>query len=235
MIRIILSGYSGKMGQSIIGVAAHQKDVRIVAGITRKDIVASPLPLFKSLETCTLEADVLLDFTNPENFLSVIKFSKEKKMPLVIGTTGLDTTQLEVLNNLSKVTQVLHSANMSIGFNIFLDTVQLAAKYLHKEYDIEIIEKHHSTKIDAPSGSALLIKNAIKKVTDSSNEISIHSIRAGNIVGQHDVIMVGEDECIEIMHTANSKDIFSRGTLQAARFLVKQNIGMYTINDIMKV
>ena len=249
MRRVILSGYSGKMGKAIFNLTEQQFDIKVVAGISKIAGSDATIPLYNYALECNIEADVIVDFSTPEALEGVINLAREKTLPLVVGTTGLSFSQLKALEQLSEQVPVFQSANMSIGFNVLIDLVKQAAKALEERYDIEIIEKHHNTKIDAPSGSALMIADAINDVLSekknymferhsvraqrSNKEIGIHTVRGGNIVCEHTVLFAGQDECLEILHRSQSKDIFACGALQATRFVTRCEPGLYKMQDLI--
>ncbi len=214
MVRILLSGCNGKMGQVITNLARDREDVRIVAGYDIHDNIKNDYPVFTQLENFNIPVDVIIDFSHPSALQTVLNFALAKKIPLIVATTGLSDEQAAKLKEASKVIPVLHSANMSLGVNLLIDLVQKAAKVLYSNFDIEIIERHHNQKIDAPSGTALALADAINqavpekyryvydrhsnRVKRSKDEIGIHSVRGGTIAGDHTVIFAGNDEIIEL-------------------------------------
>ena len=249
MIRVVLNGWSGKMGQSVWKFAESQEDIEVVAGVAEDEVNGNTFPVFKNADECNVEADVIIDFSRPEALEPIIKLAERKNIPLVVCTTGLEDKHFEMLNELSKKVPVFQESNVSVDFNALLDLVQLGTKLLGDTCDIEIIEKHHNTKIDAPSGSAYMIAEAINDVLDerkeyvydrhatkgmrSNKEIGIHAIRGGNIVCEHNIMFIGHDERIEINHLTQSKNIFANGSFQATRFLIKQKPGMYHMKDVL--
>jgi 4-hydroxy-tetrahydrodipicolinate reductase len=250
LINILLSGCNGKMGQVITRMAEQYSDIRIVAGYDISDRGNNTYPVFTDLNKCGLRPDVIIDFSNPAALEELIGYSVNNGIPAVIATTGLSQAQIKLLEKASRSIPVFFSANMSLGVNLLIDLVKKAARLLEQNYDIEIIEKHHNQKIDAPSGTALAIADSINSVLSqkqeyvydrhsrrkkrSKTEIGIHAIRGGTIVGEHSVIFAGNDEIIEIKHTAMSKEIFGTGALRAARFLYGKAPGMYDMNDLIK-
>lgn len=251
MVRILLSGCNGKMGQVITNLARDREDVRIVAGYDIHDNIKNDYPVFTQLENFNIPVDVIIDFSHPSALQTVLNFALAKKIPLIVATTGLSDEQAAKLKEASKVIPVLHSANMSLGVNLLIDLVQKAAKVLYSNFDIEIIERHHNQKIDAPSGTALALADAINqavpekyryvydrhsnRVKRSKDEIGIHSVRGGTIAGDHTVIFAGNDEIIELRHVANSRDIFGVGALKAAVFIHDKNPGFYTMKDLLNI
>lgn len=249
MIRVLMSGCNGKMGQVITRLADQYEDIKIVAGYDINDTIRNHYPVFKNLKDCSVEIDVIIDFSSPDALDSILKFSTSRKIPLVMATTGLSQVQKQSLETASKQIPIFFSANMSLGVNLLIDLVKKAAKILEGNFDIEIVEKHHNQKIDAPSGTALAIADAINSVLEqkqeyiydrhsrrkkrSKNEIGIHAVRGGTIVGDHSVIFAGNDEIIEVNHTAMSKDIFGTGALRAARFLYNKKPALYNMADLI--
>lgn len=249
MIKILLSGCNGKMGQVVTRLASKTGKVKIVAGYDINDSIKNTYPVYKSLDKVDMDVDVIVDFSNPEALESILSFALRKKVPIVMATTGLSQAQTKALASASEQIPVFVSANMSLGVNLMIDLVKRAVKTLEGNFDIEIIEKHHSQKIDAPSGTALAIADAINSVLDfkqeyifdrhsrrkkrSKNEIGIHTVRGGTIIGEHVVLFAGNDEIIEIKHTAMSKDIFGIGALKAALFISGKKPGLYSMTDLI--
>ena len=249
MIKILLSGCNGKMGQVITRLSEQYDDLSIVAGYDITDSGKNPYPVFSDLRKCSVRPDVLIDFSNPAALESILTYATSTEIPVVIATTGHSQTQARMLKKTSEIIPVFYSANMSLGINLLIGLVKKAAKLLQTSFDIEIVEKHHNQKIDAPSGTALAIADAVNSVLDqkheyvydrhsrrkkrSRNEIGIHAIRGGTIVGEHSVIFAGNDEIIEIKHSALSKEIFATGALSAARFIIGKKPGMYDMNDLV--
>ncbi|NMA33114.1 MAG: 4-hydroxy-tetrahydrodipicolinate reductase [Clostridiaceae bacterium] len=249
MIKILLCGCNGKMGQVITKAAEQQDDLKIVAGYDIADSGRNPYPVYTDLGRCNVRPDVLIDFSNPASLESLLSYASSNGIPAVIATTGLSQVQIRMLRNASGRIPVFFSANMSLGINLLIELVTKTAKLLESSFDIEIIEKHHNLKIDAPSGTALAIADAVNSVLEqkqeyvydrhsrrkkrSRNEIGIHAVRGGTIVGEHSVIFAGNDEMIEISHTALSKEIFAVGALRAARFILGKKPGMYDMSDLV--
>jgi len=249
LIKILLSGCNGKMGQVITRLSEQYDDLSIVAGYDITDSGKNPYPVFSDLRKCSVRPDVLIDFSNPAALESILTYATSTEIPVVIATTGHSQTQARMLKKTSEIIPVFYSANMSLGINLLIGLVKKAAKLLQTSFDIEIVEKHHNQKIDAPSGTALAIADAVNSVLDqkheyvydrhsrrkkrSRNEIGIHAIRGGTIVGEHSVIFAGNDEIIEIRHSALSKEIFATGALSAARFIIGKKPGMYDMNDLV--
>lgn len=249
MTRIILHGCSGKMGQAIAQLAAETEDIEIVAGIDRTPTSAG-FPLFSSLKECDVDADVVIDFSVAAAVDKLMEECAAKNLPLVLCTTGLSKEQVESVYRTAERIPVLYSANMSLGVNLMSSLIQKAALVLaNSGFDIEIIEKHHKHKKDAPSGTALYLADSINQVLDDrysynydrspqrearkKEEIGIVSLRGGNIAGEHQVIFAGEDEILEIHHKAGSRRIFAVGAIGAARFLKGKAAGLYTMSDVI--
>lgn len=249
MIKIILNGCCGHMGRVIADIVSADNDAEIAAGI---DPFASEcaFPVFKSADECDIEGDVMIDFSSYKAVDGVIAYCRAKKLPLVECTTGLSEEQIASLGSLAKSSAVLRSANMSLGINTVAKLIADAAKILAGAgFDMEIVEKHHNRKKDAPSGTALLLADRINEacgneysyVYDRSTrreardpkEIGISAVRGGSIVGEHDVIFAGEDEVIEIKHSAFSRSIFGKGAVAAAKFLACKEAGMYDMRDVI--
>lgn len=250
MIKIIMNGCNGKMGQVICDLVEKDEECEIVAGIDINPSNAK-FPTFTNIQDCNISADVIIDFSTASAVSDLLKYSENKKMPVVICTTGLDEKTLAEIEELSKKVPVFKSANMSLGINLIANLLKKATSILHENgFDIEIIEKHHNQKIDAPSGTALLLADAINesmnnefdyiydrsKVREKRNkkEIGISAIRGGNIVGEHSVIFAGQDEIIEFTHFAHSKEVFAIGAVKAAKFLAGKPKGKYDMQSIME-
>jgi 4-hydroxy-tetrahydrodipicolinate reductase len=249
MIKILMSGCNGKMGQVISRLAGESEDTEIVAGFDQKDTINNPFPVFKDLKNCNIKADVIIDFSNPEALGNLLEYATLNEIPLVLATTGLSQNQIKTMEAATEKIPIFFSANMSLGVNLLMDLVKRAAKLLESNFDIEIIEKHHNQKIDAPSGTALAIADSINTVLEqkqeyiydrhsrrkkrSKREIGIHAVRGGTIVGDHSVLFAGNDEIIEIKHMAMSKEIFGVGALRAAKFLHDKKPGLYSMKDLI--
>ena len=250
MIRIIMNGCNGKMGQ-VIGKLVKENGCQIVAGIDKFPGDGNNFQMFDSIEKCSVPADVIIDFSHPSAFDKLTEYAVKNKLPLVLCTTGLSEDQTEKLKNeIAAKIPVFKSANMSLGINLLIDLVKKAAKFLEGNFDIEIVEKHHNQKIDAPSGTALQIADGINDSLkqpceyiydrhDSSEkrgktQIGLHAVRGGTIVGDHSVIFAGYNEVIEINHSAASRDVFAIGAIRAAKFLADKSPGFYDMNDMLR-
>ena len=250
MIRAIMHGCNGAMGQVISGLVENEEEISIVAGIDIADNKKNPYPVFASLQECDVEADVVIDFSNAKAVDAMLEACAAKKLPVVVCTTGLSEAQVAKVSETAKKTAVLRSANMSLGINVLLKLLKEAAQVLAPAgFDIEILEKHHNQKVDAPSGTALAMADSINEAMDHAYhykydrtaervkrdkmEIGIQAIRGGSIVGEHDVYFAGKDEVITFSHTAYSKAIFAKGAIQAAKFLAGKQPGLYTMADVI--
>lgn len=250
MVKIIMNGCNGRMGQVISDIVANDADSEIVAGIDVVDSGKNTYPVFKSINECNVEADVVIDFSSPKILTELLNGCKAKKMPIVLCTTGFTPEQLEEIGEAAKEIAVLRSANMSLGINTLSKIAAAAAKILTEAgFDMEIVEKHHNQKLDAPSGTALILADSINKaaggdyeyVYDRSarrekrpeKEIGISAVRGGTIVGEHEIIFAGRDEVIELKHTAYSRGVFGTGAVQAAKFLAGKPAGLYDMNCVV--
>lgn len=251
MVRIIMHGCSGKMGQTVSQIVKEEKDAVIVAGIDPNKQIMQDYPVFASLEECEMEADVVIDFSNAAAVDGLLDSCAKKQLPLVLCTTGLNAAQLDKVEETAQKVAVLKSANMSLGINLLFQLLQNATKVLAPAgYDMEIVEKHHNKKLDAPSGTALALadvmnetvgnayryqydRSTVRKERDKM-EIGISAVRGGTIVGEHEVIFAGIDEVITLKHTAYSKSVFAKGAVEAARFLSGKPAGLYDMKDVMQ-
>lgn len=250
MVRIIMHGCNGKMGQVITGLAADDPNAQIVAGIDIADNRDNGYPVFTDIKKCDVAADVIVDFAAAAAVDALLDYSVEKQIPVVLCTTGLSDEQLARVKESSKKVAILKSANMSLGINTLMKLLKDAANvFAPAGYDIEIIEKHHNQKVDAPSGTAIALADSINEarggeyeyVYDRSQvrkkrdkkELGISAVRGGTIVGEHEVIFAGIDEVIEFKHTAYSKSVFAKGAVEAAKFLAGKPAGMYDMSDVI--
>lgn len=250
MIKVIMHGCNGHMGQVITKLAEEDADVEIVAGIDPYDDGHNTYPVFSSIEQCDVDADVVIDFASAKAEDALIDYCADSQIPVVVCTTGLSVEQLDKIREASKKVAVLKSANMSLGINTLLKLLQDAAKvFCDAGFDVELVEKHHNKKIDAPSGTALALADSIKEVLGEEyyykydrteerarrdvHEIGISAVRGGTIVGEHEVIFAGEDEVIEFKHTAYSKAVFAKGAIEAAKFLAGKPAGYYDMKDVI--
>lgn len=250
MIKILMHGCNGRMGQMISGLVRDEEEMTIAAGVDTYQGGSNEYPVFGSIDACDDDVDVVIDFSNAAAADAVMEYCAKRQIPLVFCTTGLSEEQLQKLEDTAKQTAVLKSANMSLGINLLLKLLKDAAKVLAPAgYDIEIVEKHHNQKLDAPSGTALALADSINEAMDGSyvytydrsqvrrkrekKEIGISAVRGGTIVGEHEVLFAGLDEVIELKHTAYSRSVFGKGTVEAARFLAGKPAGMYDMSDVI--
>lgn len=249
MVRIILSGANGKMGKVIQSVVSGRDNCEIVAGVDI-NTESNGFPVYSSFEEIKEEADVIIDFSNPALLNSLLSYSEKKSIPVVIATTGYDDSQKKQIEDAAKKTAVFFTYNMSLGINLLANLAKKAVEILGDEFDIEIIEKHHNQKIDAPSGTALMLADAIceeiqkpmkyeydrhsKREKRTKNEIGMHAVRGGTIVGEHEIIFAGRDEIITLSHSARSKEIFAVGAVNAAMFMADKKSGMYSMKEMIE-
>lgn len=251
MVKAIMHGCNGHMGRVITDIIKNTEGIELVAGIDKYTKVPNEYPVFENIGACDVEADVIIDFSNAAAADELLGYCVEKQVPVVLCTTGLSEEQLAKVEESAKKVAVLKSANMSLGINLLLKILQDAAKVLSPAgYDIELVEKHHNQKLDAPSGTALALADSINEamgneyeyVYDRSQvrkkrdakEIGISAVRAGTIVGEHEVIFAGTDEVIEFKHTAYSRSVFAKGAVEAGKFLAGQPAGMYDMGDVIQ-
>ena len=250
MVKIIMHGCNGHMGQVISGIVEKDPDAEIVAGIDIADQGKNSYPVFTDIDACQVEADAIIDFSSAKATDKLLEYSAARQIPVVLCSTGLSEEQLAKVEETSKKVAVLKSANMSLGINTLLKLVQDAAKVLATAgFDMEIVEKHHRLKVDAPSGTALALADSINEAMDNKyhyvydrsqkrekrddKEIGISAVRGGTIVGEHEIIFAGQDEVIEFKHTAYSKAVFAKGAVEAAKFLHGKGAGHYDMADVI--
>ncbi|MBE5881792.1 MAG: 4-hydroxy-tetrahydrodipicolinate reductase [Lachnospiraceae bacterium] len=250
MTKVIMHGCNGKMGQTITRLIETDEAIEIAAGVDVYDGISNTYPVFKNIAECDVEADVVIDFSSPVCMDALLDYCADKKVPVVLCTTGLTKAQLDKVQETSKKVAVLKSANMSMGINLLQKVLKDISPILAEAgFDIEIVEKHHNLKKDSPSGTALALGDSINEafeekfeyVYDRSDrsivrpkqEIGFSAVRGGTIVGDHDVIFAGEDEVITLSHRAYSKAVFGKGAVQAAKFLKGKAAGMYDMSDVI--
>ena len=251
MTRIIMHGCNGRMGQMITDIVNEDPDAEIVAGIDVADnIETNRYPVFTDIDTCNVEADVVIDFSTAKAVDKLIDYCERRNLPLVLCSTGLSEEQIARVKNDSSKIAILKSANMSLGINVLMKALKEVAKTLAPAgFDIEIVEQHHHNKLDAPSGTALALADSINEEFDNSyeyvydrsqvrkkrdpKEIGISAVRGGSIVGDHQVIFAGLDEVVTIQHTAYSRAIFAKGAVAAAKFLKDKTNGLYDMSDVI--
>ena len=248
MTKIILSGCCGKMGRTVTNIVNGRDDCQIVAGVDIIDDSTLGYPVFHTFSEVQVKADVIVDFSNPALLSSMLEFAKTTNTAVVISTTGLSEEQIKTVEDYAKEIPIFFSYNMSMGVSLLCELCKTAAKVLGNDFDIEIVEAHHNQKLDAPSGTALMLADSIKEeITDvyyeydrhskrqkrNEKEIGIHSIRGGNIVGEHEVIFAGNDEIVKLSHSARSKAIFAQGAVNAAIFLNGKTPRIYNMKDLV--
>ena len=250
MTRIIMSGCSGHMGRMITGLVKDGEGAEIVAGVDVFDDGTLGYPVYKNINEVQEEADAIIDFSNPATLDATLEYAIEKNVPVVLCTTGYSDEQLAQINSASEKVALLKSANMSLGINTIMELLKTATNVFGEAgFDIEIVEQHHHNKLDAPSGTALALADAINEAADGkyeyvydrsqkrekrdAKELGISAVRAGSIPGIHDVIFAGPDEVIEIKHTVYSRAVFGNGAISAAKFLSGKPAGMYGMKDVI--
>ena len=249
MVKIILSGCGGAMGQVVLKQAKARGDCTVVAGIDPGAASCEDFPVFSAAGQCDVPADVIVDFSHPSALEGLLDLSARTGIPLVLATTGLSDAQIEAVHLAAGQIPVFFTFNMSLGINLMCALAKAATRVLGGQYDIEIIEKHHNRKIDAPSGTAIMLANAVSDALEvkpafvyernsrrqkrEKNEIGLHTIRGGTIVGEHEVLFAGQDETLSIIHSAHSKEVFATGALSAAVFMRGKPPGMYSMDNLM--
>lgn len=248
MIKVLINGCNGKMGQVLSNEIRHTPDIEVLCGVDKNDTGDNTYPVFTKKEDITLIPDVIIDFSVPESTFHILEFAKTNHIPTVIATTGFTETELEKIKKYAEIFPIFKSANMSYEINLLSKLVADIATKLPNS-DIEIVETHHNRKLDAPSGTALVLADSINQVLNHEKvyefnrhakrekrpkkEIGIHSIRGGNECGKHTVIFFGENDSLEITHTVNSRAVFASGAIKAAQFVIHKNPGLYNMNDLV--
>lgn len=250
MKKIIICGCQGKMGHVLESCIAERDDCEVIAGFDIATEPKKPYPVFSHFADCTVDADVIIDFSNPASLEQLLDFAISRKLPLIIATTGYNEAQIAAIHKAAETIPVFFSFNMSLGVNLLAELAKKAAAFLGGQFDIEIVEKHHNRKVDAPSGTALMLADAINSVLEQpysytydrhsvrrkreKSEIGISSVRGGTIVGEHEIIFAGRDEIIELKHTAMSREIFAVGAVNAAVYLADSFVPrIYTMSDLL--
>lgn len=250
MVRILMHGCNGAMGQTIAELVREEAEAEIVAGVDLTDEGKNGFPVFPHIGECDVKADVIIDFCSPKALDGLLDYAVGNGVPAVICTTGLSEEQVGQIQQASERVAILRSANMSLGINMLMKMVKEAVDTLAPAgFDVEIIEKHHNRKIDAPSGTALALADSINEAAGGSyeyvydrsqvrqkrekKELGISAVRGGTIVGEHEVIFAGTDEVIEFKHTAYSRAVFARGSISAAKYLANRRAGLYDMSDVI--
>lgn len=247
MIKVLINGINGRMGQEVLKAVNNSSDFEICCGVDKVSSITS-FPIYNNIDSIADKPDVIIDFSIPEATMNILDYAKTNCLPIVIATTGFSDEQLKLINTYSKSIPVFRSGNMSYEINVMADIVAKLAKLL-KNSDIEIIETHHKNKIDSPSGTALILADSINEALDNQmnyqynrhavkqkrpeKEIGIHSIRGGTEVGKHTVMFLGQNESFELTHTVTSRSIFAEGALKAAKFLIDKKNGLYNMKDLI--
>ena len=250
MIKMIMHGFNGKMGRVISAICKEDDAIEIIAGVDPYQGIENDYPVFSNITECDVEADVVVDFASASAVDGLLDYCVAHELPVVLCTTGLSQEQLARVEEASRKTAILKSANMSLGINMLMELLQKAAKILAPAgFDMEIVEKHHNQKVDAPSGTALALADSINEALENAYsykydrtpdrkkreqyEIGIQAVRGGSIVGEHEVIFAGTDEVIEFKHTAYSKAVFAKGAVEAAKYLAGRSAGRYEMQDVI--
>ncbi|OON91632.1 MAG: 4-hydroxy-tetrahydrodipicolinate reductase [Epulopiscium sp. Nele67-Bin002] len=250
MINILMHGCNGKLGQVITKICKTSHDLQVVAGVDPNLSIPHDFPVFDDISNCNVKVDVIVDFSIAHAVPTLLEYAVKKNIPVVICTTGLNDEQTAEVEKASASIPVFFAANMSIGVNLLINLAKRAAEILSDSgFDIEIVEKHHNQKIDAPSGTALAIASSIQESLNNeymlcfdrsqtrepreTKEIGVHAIRGGTIVGDHDIIFAGTDEVITLSHSATSKDVFAVGALKAAKFIAYKFPGLYNMSHLL--
>ncbi len=248
-MKIILVGIGGALGRAIYAISREQ-NVEIIAGVdAMADSLDFPVPLYKNILDCKEKADAIIDFSRPTSLASILEYATKTNTPAVLATTGYTAEQQESVDNASKKVAIFQSSNMSLGVNLLINLAKQATEFLGLDYEIEIIEKHHNRKVDAPSGTALSIAKELNETRDNSlnfvygrnlesgkrerADIGLHAIRGGNIVGEHDVMFIGGEEIITLSHTAQSRSVFALGAIRASKFIAGKSPAKYDMNDLI--
>ncbi len=249
MLNVLLCGSLGKMGAAVKAAVADSDDICIAAEVDAR-VAEGAENAYQSFDKVKGKYDCIIDFSHPSVTDSMLGYALSTKTPVVLCTTGLSKDQLDAVDAAGKEIPVFFSANMSLGVNLIVALCKKATEILGDDFDVEIIEKHHNQKVDAPSGTAVMLADAINEAAGGKyeyvyerasvrkkrekKELGIHSLRGGNIVGEHEVIFAGHDECISIKHSATSKEVFAVGAVNAARFVATKGAGIYNMADMLK-
>ena len=250
MVKILLSGCCGKMGRAVRQAVAGRDDCVIVAGVDLASDATAGFPVYAAFEQVQEEADVVVDFSHPAVLPSLLAYIEKNQLPAVLATTGYSDEQTALIKKAAESSPIFFSFNMSLGINLLIELAKKATCILSDSFDIEIVEAHHNQKIDAPSGTAVMLAGGIQDALNEGydlvyerhsrrqkrekKEIGIHSIRGGTIVGEHSVIFAGHDEVVTLSHSAQSKEVFATGAVRAALYMVGRPAGLYAMSDLMK-
>ena len=250
MTKVLICGCNGKMGKAVVSAVNNAEECEVAAGVDVNEQANASFPVYLSMDKIDVNLDVIIDFSHPSALTSILNYARKNLTPVVLCTTGYDKNQVKEIKEAAEVVPIFSSRNMSLGINLLIELSKKAASVLGDKFDIEIIEKHHNQKIDAPSGTALMIANALSDIRDDSmqyvydrhsyrkprekSEIGIHTVRGGNIVGDHEVLFAGTDEVLTISHQAQSKGVFAVGAVKAAQFLIGKEPRIYDMGDLIK-
>ena len=248
MVKLLISGANGRMGKKVFEEALKDQNITVVCGVDLvENLSDASYPIYSNFNSVKEDVDVIVDFSSPLALDGILDYCVSHKVPAVLCATGYSAEQIEKINQTSGVIALFRSGNMSLGINLLVDLVKKAAKTLYG-FDIEIIEKHHNQKVDAPSGTALMLAEGAKEVLDDKfftygrqgivgkrdqNEIGIHAVRGGSIVGEHDVIFAGNCETITLSHQATDRSVFANGAIAAAKYLANKKVGLYNMTDVI--
>lgn len=249
MTKVILSGCCGKMGAAVTNAIKDRDDIQIAAGVDVFECDTLPYPVFPAFSEVSCDADVIIDFSNPSALSSILDYAVKNNIPAVLCATGYTAQQNKMIEEASEKVAMFRSGNMSLGINLLSELAKAAAKILGGSFDVEIVEAHHNLKLDAPSGTAIMLEKAVAEGLDyapelvydrhdrsqkrDKHEIGMHSIRGGTIVGEHEIIFAGNDEIIKLSHTALSKNVFAVGAVNAAVYMKNKEKGMYDMSDVI--
>lgn len=249
MLNFLICGIGGKMGANLVSLLSSDNEARAVCGVDIKKGEVCGIPVYSSFDEVDMKVDAVIDFSSPAVLDSEIAYCTKNNIPLVIGSTGYTSEQIDKIKKAAEKTAVFKTANFSLGVNLLVELVKKAAKVLGEDFDIEIIERHHNQKVDAPSGTALMLADAANEVFEDKKpyidgrsgqvgkrgrEIGIHAVRGGTIVGEHEVMFAGEDEIISLSHSARSKRVFAAGAIRAAKWIAGKKCGLYDMNDVLQ-
>lgn len=248
MLKVLINGVNGRMGQEVLSQINQSDEFEICCGVDKFNNLDLNFPIYTDINLIDKHPDIIIDFSTPEATINTLEFAKQNNIPIVVATTGFSVEQLSIIENYSKIIPVFRSSNMSYEINLMANIVSKLSTLL-KDSDIEIVETHHRNKIDSPSGTALILADSINNALNNEmdyqydrhsvrqkrpdKEIGIHSIRGGTEVGKHTVMFLGENETFEITHTVTSRSIFAKGALKAAKFLVNKKAGLYDMKDLI--
>ncbi|MCI6559930.1 MAG: 4-hydroxy-tetrahydrodipicolinate reductase [Oscillospiraceae bacterium] len=249
MTKIVIFGANGKMGRTIYSCIKEREDFTVVGGVDLYTEQYADFPIVDSPAKLPEKPDVIIDYSNPASLDSILEYCLSTGVPVVLATTGYSDEQINKIRSASQQIPVFFTFNMSLGINLLVQLAKKAASVLGDQFDIEIVEKHHNQKIDAPSGTAIMLANAINETLDNSkhyvydrhsqrkkrekSEIGMHSVRGGTIVGEHDVIFAGHDEVITLSHSASSKTVFAEGSINAAGYIKDKKPGLYDMSELV--